>query len=174
MTFRSYFMDLRILLKIAKISQKSWFWGFLPKALGYTWTHKFWSRRAKNILRQVLESLRSIFSIFNIFLKNWFLFVTRTVCFIFTTKVHFFYHDTVLVTKRHQKLKFCWCKIFFWKVWTLSFPKPVLECFYDHLLCFYPLLKSGQNTPKKGGGGPTKKNVTIAKKIEVIPNMMIS
>ena len=154
-------MDLRILIKIAKISQKSWFWGFLPKALGYTWTHKFWSRRVKNILRQVFESLRSILSIFDIFLKILFLFVTRTVCFIFTTKVHFFYHDTVLVTKRHQKLKFCWCKNIFLKSMDSQLSKTGLRMFFWPFVMFLSTFEVSAKYTQKGWGGPTKKNVTI-------------
>ena len=71
---------------------------FLPKALGYTWTLKFWSRRVKNILRQVLESLRSIFSENKL---GTFFFPKKILLFIFCV-------DGFKMVKKCKKLVFLW------------------------------------------------------------------
>jgi len=140
-----------------KIDQNRWFLRFFQKPIGYLSDLTNWSRLRKNNLRPVLERPGPILSISNFIFENWhFLQPERYTC-IFTIKTRHFLRCTVLVTKRYQKWKFCWCHFDFWKVWTVSFPKPSLECFYDLWLWFYVPLKLWRNTSKNRGGATKKK-----------------
>ena len=51
---------------------------------------------------------------------------------------------TVMVPKRHENIKFCWCNVAFPKIWTFSFPKPFREFRCDLSMIFYTFLKFGR------------------------------
>ena len=116
------------------------------------WSPKIWCRRRRNILRTFLESssatlyISKLFSVFHAFLQP------KRYTSSSDGKTHHFYWYTVLVTKRHKKLEILGHKILFRKIWIVSFPKPVWECFYDFYLWFYRNFKSSQNGRKIKGG----------------------
>ena len=88
------------------------------------------SRRRRTFLRTVLESWDRILSISNKIFEIWAFLQPERYTWIFLPKTRYGLEYTVLVPKRHQKLKFCWCKYYFQKIWTLRFPKPFRSSIY--------------------------------------------
>ena len=110
-----------------------------------SWNHKNWSRRLRDIPGTVLESSERILSISKKILEIWHFLEPERYCYILSPKTRHGHLLTVLVPKRHQNSKFCWCNQYFRKVWIVGFPKPVSEFPLDVWLWFYVFLKFGKN-----------------------------
>ena len=140
----------------------------MVKAIGASWNHKNWSRRLSDIPGTVLESSERILSLSKKIFEILHFLEPERYSLILSPKTQHGYLLTVLVPKRHQNLKFCWCNFNFWKVWTVSFPKPVSEYPLDVWLWFYVFLKFGKNGQKIGGDRKKKSSqllILFSKKI---------